>query len=205
MDHSAREHLVTTPAAAHDTDDRRTEATMPHSFWSVARRVSGRRVFTLLTAGLFLGTLATPAFAQDVCFDRADHDGDGMGSYAECNFGTNPLDPDSDHDGLNDPAEVYTHGTNPNNPETDGDGLSDTYELGVSDPLVNNNEVAPAPAPVEEAPAAERPDRDGDQLYDDDETGVYGTNPDVFDTDGDGSSDGYEVWLGTSPLDPAVG
>src|SRR5688572_29874350 len=35
-----------------------------------------------------------------------------------------------------------------------------------------------------------RPDRDGDGLYDDDETGVYGTNPDAFDTDGDGVGDG---------------
>src|SRR5688572_2371814 len=29
-------------------------------------------------------------------------------------------------------------------------------------------------------------DRDGDGLFDDDETNVYGTNPDLFDTDGDG-------------------
>ncbi len=45
------------------------------------------------------------------------------------------------------------------------------------------------------APArALQPDRDGDGLYDDDETDVYGTNPDVFDTDGDGTGDGEEIY-----------
>jgi hypothetical protein len=48
--------------------------------------------------------------------------------------------------------------------------------------------------------AAQRSDRDGDGLFDDDETDVYGTNPDVFDTDGDGVGDGEEVYLGTDPL-----
>ena len=33
-------------------------------------------------------------------------------------------------------------------------------------------------------------DSDGDGLYDADETGVYGTNPYVYDTDGDGTGDG---------------
>jgi hypothetical protein len=48
----------------------------------------------------------------------------------------------------------------------------------------------------------QRPDRDGDGLYDDDETGVYGTDPDNPDTDGDGSDDGQEVYDGTDPLSP---
>jgi hypothetical protein len=50
------------------------------------------------------------------------------------------------------------------------------------------------------ARAQDRPDRDGDGLYDDDETDVYGTNPDVYDTDGDGVGDGEEVYVGTDPL-----
>lgn len=56
--------------------------------------------------------------------------------------------------------------------------------------------------------AQQRPDRDGDGLYDDDETDVYGTNPDVYDTDGDGTGDGEEIYnrdngLG-GPSDPLV-
>jgi hypothetical protein len=50
------------------------------------------------------------------------------------------------------------------------------------------------------ARAALQADRDGDGLFDDDETNVYGTNPDVFDTDGDGSGDGEEIYFGTDPL-----
>jgi hypothetical protein len=49
--------------------------------------------------------------------------------------------------------------------------------------------------------AAQRSDSDGDGLYDDDETGVYGTDPGVYDTDGDGSGDGEEIYYGTNPLD----
>jgi hypothetical protein len=44
------------------------------------------------------------------------------------------------------------------------------------------------------AHALQRPDRDQDGLYDDDEVNVYGTNPDVFDTDGDGTGDGEEIY-----------
>ena len=58
---------------------------------------------------------------------------------------------------------------------------------------------------VAPAGAAQRPDRDGDGLYDDDELEVYGTNPDVYDTDGDGVGDGEEVYVGTDPLTPAGG
>ena len=52
------------------------------------------------------------------------------------------------------------------------------------------------------ANAAQRPDRDGDGLYDDDETDVYGTDPDNPDTDGDGIDDGQEVFDGTDPRAP---
>jgi hypothetical protein len=51
----------------------------------------------------------------------------------------------------------------------------------------------------------DRPDRDGDGLYDDDETDVYGTDPDNPDTDGDGDGDGLEVYNGTDPLIPNGG
>jgi hypothetical protein len=49
--------------------------------------------------------------------------------------------------------------------------------------------------------AAQRADSDGDGLYDDDETDVYGTDPFGYDTDGDGVGDGEEVYYGSNPLD----
>lgn len=53
--------------------------------------------------------------------------------------------------------------------------------------------------------SAQRLDRDSDGLYDDDEFTIYGTNPDRFDTDGDGVGDGEEVFLGTDPLTRPAG
>ena len=55
--------------------------------------------------------------------------------------------------------------------------------------------ISPRPAR-----GAQRSDRDGDGLFDDDETDVYGTNPDLYDTDGDGVGDGEEVYYGSNPL-----
>jgi hypothetical protein len=36
-------------------------------------------------------------------------------------------------------------------------------------------------------------------LFDDDEANVYGTDPDIVDSDGDEMGDGEEVYLGTNP------
>jgi hypothetical protein len=47
-----------------------------------------------------------------------------------------------------------------------------------------------------------RYDHDTDGLYDDEELNVFGTNPYVWDTDGDGYSDGHEDFSGSSPMDP---
>jgi hypothetical protein len=46
-------------------------------------------------------------------------------------------------------------------------------------------------------------DNDQDGLINLEEYG-FGTRPDLWDTDGDGWSDGQEILLGTNPLDPNV-
>ncbi len=48
--------------------------------------------------------------------------------------------------------------------------------------------------PARIARAAQHSDRDGDGLFDEDEEQVYSTNPDLFDTDGDGTGDGEEIY-----------
>src|SRR6185436_15952619 len=45
-------------------------------------------------------------------------------------------------------------------------------------------------------------DTDHDGLSDSDETAIYGTNPNKFDSDGDGMGDGAEILAGTDPLNP---
>ena len=75
-----------------------------------------------------------------------DLDGDGLSDSLEMDIGTDPLDIDSDDDGLTDYQEVawdgnaaaYTVGqdANPLNSDTDGDGVGDgTESLAGTDPL----------------------------------------------------------------------
>jgi len=77
----------------------------------------------------------------------ADSDDDGLNDGAEVNRTppTNPLDPDSDDDGLNDGAEVNrTPPTDPLDSDSDDDGLSDGHEVNVcqSDPLMANTDLS---------------------------------------------------------------
>lgn len=114
-----------------------------------------------------------------------DSDGDNLPDDQEAVYGSDPLNPDFDGDGLADGDEVYMYGTDPTSNDTDGDGLIDGEEVfGFgTNPLSS--------------------DSDGDGLIDADEIYTYGTNPTVFDTDGDGVPDGEEVLIyGTDPLDP---
>ena len=54
----------------------------------------------------------------------------------ELEYGTDPLNPDTDDDGLLDGAEVHDHGTDPLRPDTDEDGMLDGVEVEVgADPL----------------------------------------------------------------------
>jgi hypothetical protein len=62
---------------------------------------------------------------------NADADEDGLNTKREIELGTNPLDEDSDYDGLYDGAEVNTHHTNPLKSDTDGDFIPDGDELAL--------------------------------------------------------------------------
>jgi hypothetical protein len=126
----------------------------------------------------------------------ADLDGDGDADVLSAsgfdsmlawheNPGTDPLDPDSDDDGLADGAEVIDLGTDPLDPDSDDDGLGDGVEvvdLGT-DPL--------------------EPDSDGDGLTDGKEANFHATKPLDPDTDGDGFDDDPEVRAGSDPTQSA--
>jgi hypothetical protein len=55
----------------------------------------------------------------------SDFDGDGLPDGLEILIGTDPRNPDTDNDGVNDYAEYYGLLTDPRNPDTDGDGIPD--------------------------------------------------------------------------------
>lgn len=60
-----------------------------------------------------------------------DYDGDSLTNGEEEALGTDPLEPDTDNDGVFDWDEVEFHGSDPLDPDTDGDDLNDYDELYV--------------------------------------------------------------------------
>lgn len=125
-----------------------------------------------------------------------DTDGDGLPDSREVALGTNPLDADSDDDGLADGVEDANHNgvvdpgeRDPRSADTDGDGIQDGTEsgitVGVADPdgagpLLGTNLAVFVP---DANPA----------------TTTSATNAD---TDGDGFSDGVEDANHNGAIDP---
>lgn len=124
----------------------------------------------------------------DVVTVKIDSDHDGVPDDQEVTDGTNPNNPDTDHDGLNDRVDP-----NPANHDTDGDGDPDG-----SDPAPTNGGVfTPPDADRDGVTDKKDSDMDNDGLYNWVE-GSKGTDPRKYDTDGDGVSDKEDVY----PLDP---
>lgn len=163
---------------------------------------------------------------------RADSDGDSLkesegygpmldGQEFALTGCTRPDLPDTDFDLLTDAQEFYIYHTDPCNRDTDGDGASDGEEVKVyrTDPLVPNSE--------DDFKNADVTDSDGDGLLDSWENQYFGhlnysgkddpdddkcdnaceqmhdTDPTRADTDGDGLTDGDEIFYkATYPLNP---
>jgi hypothetical protein len=125
----------------------------------------------------------TASFVQTQTIIRGEDDGDndGLINSEELDIGTDPINPDTDGDGLLDGEEVKTYMTSPTVADTDADGLLDGEEVRtyMTHPL--------------------NPDTDADLLSDGDEI-ARGTNPLILDSDQDGLADGAEVNIGTDPL-----
>lgn len=113
-----------------------------------------------------------------------NNDADDLLDLQEFRAGTNPRNPDTDGDTLDDYQELMVLGTDPTKKDTDGDGVDDNVELMLgTDPL--------------------NPDSDGDGLSDGAELHSFGTDPTLTDTDGDGMPDGFEITNGFNPLSAA--
>ena len=161
----------------------------------------------------------------------SDKDGDGLTKSQEKEIGTDPNNPDTDGDGLNDGEEFKTYFTAPLNPDTDGDNLKDGEEVRTyktdpakadtdGDELTDGDEISTYKTDalnrdsdqdkltdgeevisVNTDPLNE--DTDADTLTDGDEVNLYKTNPLDPDSDGDGLRDGEEInMFRTDPLNP---
>jgi hypothetical protein len=153
-----------------------------------------------------------------------DRDADNYPDALESEAGLDPANADTDSDGVADGDEFTLYSTYPLSWDTDGDGISDGEELfGIkTDPLVNNNGAATAPAtgtasttatePTGEALSTEAADTassgavaadsDSDGVADVDEETIYLTDAFNADSDGDGLTDGNELFATTT--DPLV-
>ena len=139
--------------------------------------------------------------------------------YRLIESGTDPNNPDTDEDGLNDGYETmtgvwlsgYDTGTNPVMADTDGDGFGDGYEsntgvwVDTTDTGTNPNNIDSDYDWIDDGEETEsgtdpnNPDTDGDELLDGFEE-MMGSDPLNVDTDGDGLNDGYEVLVwGSDP------
>lgn len=126
-----------------------------------------------------------------------DTDGDGLNDGKEINggTGTDPLKADTDNDGLNDGIEVNgAAGTNPLKADSDGDGLNDGEEvLGVnsaSTPLSPSGKSDPLNS-CDPLQKGDDCDADNDGLSNATEKS-NGTDPNNADTDGDSVKDGSD-------------
>ena len=159
----------------------------------------------------------------DVC--DADDDNDGATDVAEIIGGTNPLDGDSDDDGVLDGAEgglgVDTDGDGLQNaldPDADNDGIADGTERGITTPSADTNVAAGTfRADADPLTTTDPLDADSDNggIRDGAEDVNHNgridgteTNPTigaddttVVDTDNDGVSDAEEAFIHTNPND----
>ena len=91
--------------------------------------------FTSTSPKFFVRVFYTDVPTSDA--ELADFDLDGVGNLAELNLGIDPMDPDSDHDGIPDGIEIANGGSPLSAADgdalragdSDGDGVSDAIEL----------------------------------------------------------------------------
>ena len=127
-----------------------------------------------------------------------DPDHDGLSNPLEKEYKTDPKNPDTDSDGLNDGDEVKQYRTDPLKNDTDADGLTDADEVNINrcDPLKADTDGDGFNDGIEVTQYKTDPskaDTDGDELSDSDEIQKHHSDPIKADTDGDGLGDGDEL------------
>jgi hypothetical protein len=148
--------------------------------------------------------------------DAVDSDGDGLTDYEEFFAGTDAMSVDSDRDGIEDRVEYFGYSlghkvggndlgiikTNPLDADSDNDKRSDGDEAELVDVEAARWVIrtqGKTPYRVYSDPLFADSDFDG--VVDGDEfSGVYRTDPNDGNTDGDQLDDGEEFERGTNPL-----
>lgn len=148
-------------------------------------------------------TTLPPSMTTTTTIAPVDSDADGLLDSDEATYGTDPHDPDTDGDAIDDGAEVNTYGTDPTLSDTESDGLHDYAEIDVygTDPTAFDTDGDGVGDGAEALGTGSDPlnaDTDGDGLSDGDE-GAFGSNPLTADDDGDGLTDPQEQAAGTDP------
>ena len=144
------------------------------------------------------------AYSGESC--SKDSDNDGITDCNEEELGLNPLDNDTDSDGINDGDEINKYNTDPKNSDSDGDKLKDGEEIitYATNPLVKDSDSDGLNDFEEVITYKTNPlkkDSDGDKLSDSDEVNKYKTNPTKKDSDDDNLVDYYEIHTSkTNPL-----
>jgi hypothetical protein len=155
------------------------------------------------TTAVATTTLAPSTTTTTTTAPAVDTDADGLLDGDEALYGTDPANPDTDGDAIDDGAEVYTYGTDPTLEDSDVDGLHDYAEIDVygTDPTSFDSDGDEIGDGAEIHATGSDPlvaDTDGDGL-DDGEEGLFGSNPLTADDDGDGLTDPQEQAAGTDP------
>lgn len=136
---------------------------------------------------------------------KNDTDSDGLTDYEEVEkYNTNPRTRDTNRDGLTDYEEVKIYDTDPTKNDTNGDGLTDAEEVKIYDtnPLKNdtdNDNLSDFDEVNIYDSDPTKKDSDSDGLTDYEEVKIYDTEVNDPDTSDNGLNDSTEIELGTDP------
>lgn len=155
-----------------------------------------------------------------------DSDGDGLSDAFETSIGSDPMDADTDDDGVIDGQEPNPAADsdgdgliNVLDPDSDNDGLFDGTEMGLdcSNPATDPNAMNCIPDAGPEEPPTSPIDRDTDHGGVSDGSEDINKNgkidpgegdpldpsddPNQLDSDGDGLTDAFETAIGSDPMD----
>ncbi len=132
---------------------------------------------------------------RNIDIDESDPDNDGLSTYFEEIYGTDPLKSDTDEDGLTDYQELVEIGTNPLIKDSDSDGILDGRDDLDKDGIdtITEYEMGTNPLCV---------DTDDDELTDYEEIYTYKTDPLNKDSDDDDATDKWEIENDYDPLVP---